>query len=347
MTIANSSTSSFRAGFLRFLACGVVFWLVGETVVRFDRATLFLGTRAELVGNVYKASSERSLLDAGRFPVRPEDFRVMLIGDSVLYGIGVPPEGVVSAVLREKLRATQAGPGTVFVLDVTCPGNNTYQNWIAFDRYYRAFAPQVVILAYHHDDVYGQQGPSSATGASLPAQPAPARQTERTVARFMSFRNALFASKVIKLVFEKINLEAKIAGLTIPGTEFDHLVNHSHDPDFPGWRDSRGYLTAMATECRTNGSTLIAYLSPELEMLRHYQGLGPVDKLLARFFGDAGVTCINGVDPFLAWPKKNFALSRYDGHPNQAAHQIIADQLFRAIEQARGTPAGAKVETRP
>ena len=323
-----------------------MFLLVGESVVRFDRATLFFeGSRAELLRNDYKASPERSLLDQGQFPVRNEDVRIMLLGDSVLYGVGVRPQAVVSTLLKEKLVANRPTPGTVYVLDITCPGNNTYQNWVAFERYFKAFAPQVVILAYHHDDVFGQQTPPGSPGAPSAAPSLPVREVERNVDRFMSFRNALFTSKVLKLVFEKLNLELKLAGIVIPGTEFDHFVNHSYDPDFPGWRDSQGYLVSMAAECRTNRSTLIAYLSPELELLRHYQVLGPVDHLLARFFAEAKVTCLNGVDPFLARPKMDYALSRYDGHPNEAAHQLIADQLFHALERALSKPGGAKSGT--
>src|SRR5437016_552542 len=110
----------------------LVFLTIGELVVRFDEQTLlFQDKRVETLANVYKESPEKELADQGEFPHNASDIRVMLLGDSKLYGAGIRPEHVVSARLKAKLRSKLHQDG-VYVLDLTRPGNNTFQNRVAF-----------------------------------------------------------------------------------------------------------------------------------------------------------------------------------------------------------------------
>lgn len=301
-------------------------------MVRFDERFLFFqGERVALLANVYKESEEKGRLDHGIFAVRSNDLRVMLLGDSKLYGAGVRPECVAARRLKEKLGAVTPGKDQVHVLDLTRPGNNTYNNWEAFDHYVTSFAPNVVILAYNHNDVYGRmkstRGPDPAGSAtSLPAS-VEATKLERT----RSLRRLLFSLRAVSFAMVKLNMELKLGGVVLPGTEFDHLLSRSHHPEFAGWRDSRRYLESLTQTCHASQARLILYLVPELEMLPHYKVFGPLDGTLVNYCADLGVECVNGVEPFLKRGRGTYALSRHDGHPNEAAHEIMAEHLFNVI----------------
>src|SRR5947207_2622520 len=141
----------------RVLQFIVIAFVVGEITMRFDERTLFFqNTRGEMLANTYKETREKTLIDRGALPIPLHDVRVMLLGDSKLYGVGIRPENSVAAIIRSRLRNDAVGG--VYVLDLTEPGSNTFYNRRAFDEYVDAFVPQVVILAYNHNDVYGDQG---------------------------------------------------------------------------------------------------------------------------------------------------------------------------------------------
>jgi hypothetical protein len=220
----------------------------------------------------------------------------------------------------------------VYLLDLTEPGSNTFYNRRAFDQYLRTFSPQVVILAYNHNDVYGDQGDTLRASSTSSLNPPPARVT--TTARRDSFqdivttaRALLGRSHALTLALVKLNMELKLAGVIVPGTEFDHLINRSHAPDYGGWIASQKHLLAIAEACRDRHVTFMVYIVPELEMLPRYSVFTRLDAYLMSYFETIGVRRRNGVEPFLTTRGETFALSRYDGHPNEAAHEMIAEDL--------------------
>jgi hypothetical protein len=74
-------------------------------------------------------------------------------------------------------------------------------------------------------------------------------------------------------------------------------------------------------------------------MLANYRVFDEIDQRIASFFAAHATVYLRGVEPFLRMPDRNFALSRYDGHPNEAAHQIMAEQIRDAVlAHIRQTP---------
>jgi hypothetical protein len=326
--------------FLILLAC------VGEAVVRFDERTLFLrSSRVEDIGNDYKERPETWL--ARTSPRNPASLRIMLLGDSKLYGYGVRPESRVTTQVAARL---ERGLGrSNYLFDLTRPGNNTSQNRQAFESYVDSFMPSVVILAYDHNDVYGDQSRSQSraideTRLDVPSQEATTTTKDRVAATVATIRDMLGRSHMLSFVLVKLNMELKLAGVVIPGTEFEHLLNRSHASDYPGWIESQKHLAAIARICHDRGIALIVYLVPDLEMLPRYALFNGVDQSIAKYFVEIGATFVNGVEPFRAQAGRDFALSRYDGHPNEAAHLVMSSQLCAAViataDPARGSQAG-------
>ena len=326
------------------LKFAVVLLVVGEIVVRFDEHTLFFQEARNLIlANTYKESVEKSLADTGTMPVRRGDIRIMLLGDSKLYGVGVGPAKSAGALVKAKLQR-ESNRRSVYLLDLTEPGSNTFYNRRAFDQYQGAVSPQVVILAYNHNDVYGDQGEEQQTRDTSSLTPSPASVTTNTRRdRFLGIvttaRALLGQSHAMTFTLVKLNMELKLAGVIVPGTEFHHLINRSHASDYPGWIASQKHLLAIADACRARHITFIVYIVPELEMLPRYSVFTRLDGYLMNYFKGMGVRSHNGVEPFRKRRGETFALSRYDGHPNEAAHEIIADDLFHEIRAGLTEPS--------
>ena len=73
--------------------------------------------------------------------------RVMILGDSFMYGAGGPREESPPHLLNERLR------GTHQVFNVAAPGWGIDQMYLAYGRYKDVMKPHVVILAFIDDDV--------------------------------------------------------------------------------------------------------------------------------------------------------------------------------------------------
>jgi hypothetical protein len=78
---------------------------------------------------------------------RPGDVRVMVLGDSFMWGAGVAADEAVPALLE---RALPAGHQ---VFNVSVPGWGVDQMYLAYLRYRDAVRPHVVVLAFIDDDV--------------------------------------------------------------------------------------------------------------------------------------------------------------------------------------------------
>lgn len=81
----------------------------------------------------------------------PGVYRVLVLGDSVAYGIGVRPTETLSAQLEQMLYAR--GRLQVEVLNAGVPGYNTEQELRWLERVGLALEPDAVVLAYCPNDV--------------------------------------------------------------------------------------------------------------------------------------------------------------------------------------------------
>ena len=323
----------------------LVFLLVGEAVVRFDQATLFFsGSRDQAIKNTRKSTPELRSIENGQFNPDSSQLRILLLGDSKLYGLGVNRDSTFSAQLKRNLLNQHiTGFDSVLVLDVTLPGGNTYTNKHDFLQYDKDFKPQVLILGYNYNDVYGNQGdePKTVNTSDISDQDTSSQDQNRKKSRahagkktddpFLEAaklaRKAIALSKMLDFVLVNLNMELKLAGIVLPGTEFHYLISKSHDPSFSGWQKSRKHLKDIAEICRERDIFLLVYITPSLEMLSNYQVYHGVKNALSGFCIKNDIICLDAIDGFLGRRSQDYAISRYDGHPNEAAHRIMAEQV--------------------
>ncbi|MDZ4796640.1 MAG: hypothetical protein SGI92_00655 [Bryobacteraceae bacterium] len=317
----------------------VVFVIVGEAMIRFDAATLFF-QGGEHLSNAAKRSDVLEALNSGRFHSQQNQLRVMLVGDSYLYGAGVAPDRHFTVRLKDRLvEKCQAPCPEVSVLDLTSPGNNTWANVRDFLKYADAFQPQVALLAYNENDVYGRQ--EEAIKSTAAAKPRSDSADGGSLETVRSLRRALFSSKLAELLLTKTNMELKLAGVVVPGTEFEHQVNRSHSPDYPGWVRSQRLLADLGKYCRDRNVHLLVANMPELNMLGNYGLYSKADAAVEQFFRSINVDFVNAAEAFLRNPSRDFSISRYDGHPNEKAHSVVADFIAGRLTQAISVNTGS------
>jgi hypothetical protein len=91
-------------------------------------------------------------------PTGPIHLRVLLVGDSFVFGVGVSASDTLPAMLARTLRARTGCEG-VEVLNAGIPGANLAQNRSRLEAESAANHPDVVVLALLENDIHNLDGP--------------------------------------------------------------------------------------------------------------------------------------------------------------------------------------------
>ncbi|MDH3692779.1 MAG: hypothetical protein OEU36_25410, partial [Gammaproteobacteria bacterium] len=73
--------------------------------------------------------------------------RIVILGDSFMWGAGIEMDETLPALLQARLGASHR------VFNVSAPGWGIDQMYLAYEKYKRTLKPEVVVLAYVDDDV--------------------------------------------------------------------------------------------------------------------------------------------------------------------------------------------------
>ncbi len=315
-----------------------IFLASGEAVVRLDKQFLFFhGSQFAEISTDARRSVELDAVEHGRLTAAARDLRIIVLGDSKIYGPGVEFSKIFSQQLKGMLAADKSLPyENVLVLDLSHGGYNTLMNRLAYFEYVDQFKPHLVILGNNYEDVYGNQEVSEAISKSALS---PHQQTSKIFEEntsdntplFQRLRKLLYHSGLLEFIMAGLNLELKLRGVIVPGSVFHHLIYKSHRDDYAGWIKAQKHLRDIIADCKQKGIDLMVYSVPELNMLNNYAPYEAVDRKLAAFFAGYSVPYINGVLPFLGMNASDLALSRYDGHANDKGHHLMAQQVYAVI----------------
>jgi len=321
----------------------IVFMAIGEIIIRLDAAFMFFqSSRIVRFENGIRNSAELTLIENGVFTVLEKDLRVMVLGDSMIQGLGIESEKIFSQQLKLMLSSGMANRySNVYVLDVSCGGNNTLRNKLTYFAYVDQFKPHIVILCYNYDDIYGDQNvrqnnektvsekfETPGTGKRQSLMQTVSGKKNLIINRVLTL---LYNSQIIEFILRNVNMELKIRGIILPGSEFYHEVYIAYSPEFYGWEKSKNNLKVIIQNCKKRGIELIVYTMPELNMLSNYQVFNKIEKEVSSFFQSSAVIYVNGVTPFIGFNSEDYAISRYDAHPNYKAHNIMAKHLYEII----------------
>ncbi len=104
----------------------------------------------ELFG-VPLSTNELGLRDKPIRPKRPDDFRVLCLGDSVTFGQGVAQEHTFCQRMEDSL--TSLLGRDVDVINSGVPGYNTNQQDTFLQKHGDDLDPDLVVLVYVHNDI--------------------------------------------------------------------------------------------------------------------------------------------------------------------------------------------------
>ncbi len=307
--------------------------MAGEVMVRVDKG--WIRTRQqEVVAIEIEESDLLKRVNAGEYEPDDSVLRVLVLGDSYIYGAGVEPAMKTSKVLGARLEDDWVGRrGTirsVEVLDVSRPSNNSLDNLLAMEMYGERFRPHFVVLGYNWNDILGglrrQNVPKPRT-EGIP------EQVEKEVSTLKSLILTIYGvTELGAYLSTQIQHSMKQHGFILPIGDFHLLTQVVYEESSPQWRASHEVLSDLGRVARANGAMLVVYDFPEFNLLEQPQLFDQPRRVLSRFFtDDLADVYIDGWKHFEPVAESQWYISKYDGHLNGLAHARVAERIAEEI----------------
>jgi lysophospholipase L1-like esterase len=227
-------------------------------------------------------------------------YRILVLGDSITFGWGVPQDKTFSKLLEQSLNK-EPPPGRTGPFEVinTGVGNyNTAQEVAFFKERGQLYKPDMVLLAFFIND---------------------AEETPREERNWLARESCLY-------VFASSAWDGILRGFGSRPAYKDYYLGLYQD-DKPGWIACKKALKELMSTCKKDHIDLRIVLMPELHKFGadyEFQKVHEAVRELAKEGGVASIdllNCLSGQDPPSLW------VSPGDPHPNERANELFSKEL--------------------
>jgi lysophospholipase L1-like esterase len=252
--------------------------------------------------------------------------RVMALGDSLTWGVGVEDGLRYTALLERDLAGLLPQSLTVEVLNFGVVGASTGAEWSTLERLGDRVQPDVVVVGYCLNDpqVRGQDWSPEREGLGLLLSGLPLHPDEAGLsATARRVRQAVFA------LAERLAL--------VP--TWVEALDRAYAPASKEWQGFLQALEGIAAHCRTRGLP-----PPVFAVLSQYRRaeLGYLGEVLGRWYSQAaraaaarGYTVVEFERRIDALPAGTpLAVNAADGHPSADLHRVYAQGLAEPVATA-------------
>ena len=232
------------------------------------------------------------------------EFRILVLGDSVPFGVGVQYEATFPYQL-EKILNTQF-KGSIRTLNMGVPSYNTEQEWIQLQTLGMTLQPNLVILLFVSNDIEPKMW-----------------VFDKRQVWYANLAQRSYALSLLFILYRELNqqLASQILSLTklLPVAYAEEIAWHHYQLGDERWQAIEQSLIAMNTLLRRYQIPFVVFT---------YQATDFIFNLLHQVGDREGFPLINLVpwqDP--RWSNQNpsqYVNSYVDQHPNRAGHLILA-----------------------
>ena len=242
---------------------------------------------------------------------QPGELRIMTLGDSFTYGLGVQLPDCWVQVLERELRKTHQGPVEVINggFACACYSPDGYDRWMASDGI--RFAPDLVIVGLCLNDMgVGEDVPM----LSYPVAP------RRTVL------GSLLLGEVARRIEQR----------RLKGQHRDFAAAVQKNP--AAWLGTQRGLRALHALLAAKNVPLVVAIFPMLSELDHdypYEGLHTMAREFCR---QEGIRCVDLRHVFDGHDEMDLWVDYTDQHPNDVGHRLMAKAILDYLRQEKLAP---------
>jgi len=257
--------------------------------------------RAILMGAEFRTNSHGLRDRDFSYERVPGRLRILMLGDSLTVGWGVPVEETFS----KRIEAMYMANGIDAEVVNTGVGNyNTIQEVASFLTEGFKYQPDIVVLNFFVND----------------AEPVPVA------------KSSIITRWCASCVFIAGRIDSLIRMLTLQTSWDKYYLSLYGDGSAKGWLDAKDSIQKLAEFCRAKRIKLLIASLPELHDVHNYR-FQRITDLVREAAQQNGVPFVD-VLPFLQVEQSaNLWVTPPDPHPNARAHELIADGLFGALQK--------------
>lgn len=306
-------------------------------LVRVDKTFDLFDKNAEAVIKIEMAeSSLRETVENREFKADSNQLRILVLGDSYIHGSMIDPQQKFSKQLKTRLDKNKPIGKEIVVLDVSKPNNNTSDNFDFLKYYSDLFQPDIVFWAYHFNDVEDLRPVQQMINEAEITEKGKSTERKRTGLKSL-VKKIYKMSKLTGYMSASLQRELKLKGIVLPLGDFYKLTKQSYHKENKDWQLNEDILEEAIKISIENNSKIIMYKLPVFNLLENNTLFSQVDTTLATFFEQHdGVHYLYGYDDFKDGTSEEYRLSKYDGHPNQKAHEVMATRAEEEILKIQG-----------
>ncbi len=309
----------------------IIFLVTGELLMRLDEHFKFFDdTRVVKIAKEIVITPEYTMMNENKIDLEGNNLRIMVLGDSYIAGGGIEAKDKFSEQLKLILKKNNKKYDAVYVLDVSKPSNNTLDNRQTYFEFVDKFKPQFVIIGYNLNDIDGNLDKSL---IKVDSGKTSAEMTNTYVKQTLLQKITYFykQSKVLDYVLHTLHNEMKIHGFIFPNSVLDVTIKN-YVENRKSWQQSKQLLQEVSDDAKAKNIQLIMLKFPEIYLLEYPKIFEKTENTIRDFYKQSPwVIFVNGNDIFKGEKSKDYILSKYDGHPNEKAHNKMAMYISKYI----------------
>jgi lysophospholipase L1-like esterase len=250
-------------------------------------------------------------------PKPPGRFRILVLGDSMVFGQGVAQEHMVAEVLRKRI-----GDANVDVVSAGIPGWRTIDEEQFLLEHIDHLAPDLVTLVYVEND-------------NEPYDPFQRERKPPETAGEAIYRYLLVHSRAFEwaVYVYRSRVAGPAQGVLDEVARWNALVaaqGPPFAPNDPGWIASRDALVRMQRVLGERGARLVVFLYD----LGSIPAEAPIRQRLAEVAAMGGIRIVDTRPFFAGHPRETLVNSPDDPHPNELGHELLGSGMARTLVES-------------
>lgn len=326
---------AYTKNILLLIASLSVSFFVGELVFRIITPKSPPGTT---YGKVIKKNTDGFRDRDFVIPKSQETYRILVLGDSFTWGVGVDVEETVPKQLEKRL-SKEFPRKNIEVINAAIPGYNTVEELLLLKGRGLKYEPNMLILLYNLNDIdfkpylSDEKYDETKVVSVLEVHPG---ENIAEVLKYKGIRSFInwfeVNSQFFAFLVPRVGTLLRKMGL-LKSVEFSWVqtIFQGYTNENPGWLESRRALGEISEICRSHDIVFIVAIYPLLVELKKYQGKKS-HEMISNYLHSIEIPFIDLLTVFEGKNGRSYWINFMDGHPNAEAHRLVTNALLPIVK---------------
>lgn len=312
---------------------------IGEGLIRFDKRFDLLNNSPKKISVKLEETDLLKSVEERLFTTDSNQFRILVLGDSYIHGVGIASSEKFSKKLSFLLNENNKSNLKFLVLDVSRPSNNTLDNYNSFKYFQEIFKPHVVFWAYNFNDILNGLEIANVNTIESNKQKSAPNRIPKKFTGLKKFTKQIYSfSELLRYVSTNAQNKLKSHGIVLPFGDFNYLTSKAYLDTSNDWKTTQRILSETSRICKLNQSEFILYKMPDFNLLQQNELFTTINESIFKYCDtNPSIIYMDGSNDFKGLNGNHFQLSKYDGHPNANAHLLIANSVLNQIKLTLNT----------